>query len=501
MAKVLLISVYDVNAEGLRILSSLLKENGHEPHILFMKRLRSGPVKSVEKDWIGIAEHGTPFTHATGIPISKREEDILVNVIGDIAPDLIGFSVCSPVAPTIKRLSAKVRKLFDLPIVWGGPQATLGPMDCVDHCDFVCVGEGDRVIVDIAGHLDCGTELERITGLTCRDQGEADAATPAALVEDLDSLPFKDVSAARKYLIEDNSLRYEFTEVSWSGRYHLISSRGCPFRCTYCCEDAFKQLYYPQRMLRRRSPAKTIAEIEQAREHLDFRQVQFEDEVFPTDMAWLEEFRDLYKQRIGLPFVCYLFPMKGIEQRIPLLKDAGLVLTVLSLQSGSERINRDVFHRPFNREVLLSCARLLDAERIRFTTDVITYNPFETERDLNDTLDILAECPKPFGLSVNKLYVLPGTEIDRLIRKEEPKSDVPEVVFDLYARLFWLTRCSALGSRLARVLRSSRLLRSAPFLINPLLFNLPFRAVDKARRILRERGFYSNRTKNVDVMK
>ena len=82
-------------------------------------------------------------------------------------------------------------------------------------------------------------------------------------------------------------------------------------------------------------------------------------------MTRLEEFRTLYKKDVGLPFVCYLFPMSGLKERLPVLKDAGLVSTVLALQSGSEMINKNVFKRKFNRDVYLESAELLHAEGIK----------------------------------------------------------------------------------------------------------------------------------------
>lgn len=73
----------------------------------------------------------------------------------------------------------------------------------------------------------------------------------------------------------------------------------------------------------------------------------------------------MYKKDVGLPFVCYLFPMSDLKERLPVLKDAGLVSTVLALQSGSEMINKNVFKRKFNRDVYLESAELLHAEGIK----------------------------------------------------------------------------------------------------------------------------------------
>jgi radical SAM superfamily enzyme YgiQ (UPF0313 family) len=488
MAKILFISVYDINAEGIRMMSSLLKESGHQPFVVFLKRLKKGPVLNPEKDWVGMAENGKVFRHAVGEEITRTEENILKSVIRNIGPDVVGFSVCTPTAETVDRLTKVVRDCFPGPIIWGGPHPTMLVAECVDHCDYACVGEGELAIVEIADSLDKGSSnLDSIKGIVCRKKGAVSPLAPCPLVGDLDSLPFKDISPEGKFFIDNDQLITEFNKISYSGNYHLISARGCPFHCTYCCEAALKKLYFPYKFLRRRTPARVVEEIKQALEIIDFRKVRFEDEVFPLELTWLEEFRTLYKKEVGLPFVCYLFPMNGLKERLPVLKDAGLVSTVLALQSGSEMINKDVFKRKFNRNVYLESAELLHAEGIKISTDVITYNPFETEQDLQKTLDVLADLPKPFNLDVNKLYILKGTEIDTIAREQKPVVQVPEQVFDLYARLFFLTRWSRIGAALARSISRGSLFkrnRIFGFLVNPYFFNLPFKQVNKIARIM-----------------
>ena len=99
---------------------------------------------------------------------------------------------------------------------------------------------------------------------------------------------------------------------------------------------------------------------------------------------------------------------------------------------------------------------------------MITYNPFETEQDLQKTLDVPADLPKPFNLDVNKLYILKGTEIDTIAQEQKLVVQVPEHVFDLYVRLFFLTRWSRIGAALPRLIsRGSLFKRSRIFLIFP----------------------------------
>jgi len=78
---------------------------------------------------------------------------------------------------------------------------------------------------------------------------------------------------------------------------------------------------------------------------------------------------------------------------------------------------------------------------IKFYTDVITYNPFEKEKDLKATLNILLQIPKPVIVFINKLYILKNTSISTLVNSDNPNriNRTPTRIFDYYVRLFWFS--------------------------------------------------------------
>jgi len=119
-------------------------------------------------------------------------------------------------------------------------------------------------------------------------------------------MPFVDLNPKNKYLIEDDSLVEEYAKFSYSGKYHMIGSRGCPYNCSYCNESYYKKLYAPERFIRRRSPQNIIDEIKEAQKIAEIHFVQFEDEIFSLDYEWLEEFSAIYKKEINLPFFSYI---------------------------------------------------------------------------------------------------------------------------------------------------------------------------------------------------
>jgi hypothetical protein len=103
---------------------------------------------------------------------------------------------------------------------------------------------------------------------------------------------------------------------------------------------------------------------------------------------------------------------------LTLLKEAGLDFCCLALESGSERINKDVLRRTYRKELFLKTAWLCRELSIKFYTDVIAYNPYEEVEDLRRTLDVLMEMGGGFGLCVNKLFVLPGTAKAQIMERD-----------------------------------------------------------------------------------
>lgn len=451
MATILFISVNDVNAEGIRIMSACLKEKGHDAHIAFMQKngfphntspryARAGRIIE-PSDWVGIDETGREFRYARGPEISAGEMRSLFKLIRQIKPAVIGFTVITPLRKKIARISCLIKQQFNIPVIWGGIDASMYPEECLKHCDLVCVGEGERAIIGIAAAVDAGGDIRMVDNLVFRERGRLVRMPMSGLHKDLDTLPFKDIAPDNKYLIDGTTLIRSYKEVSYGGnwRYHANSSRGCPFSCSYCGENFYRALYAPHAFLRRRSPAHVVGELKAARSQLNMAAVQFEDEIFSMDIGWLKEFSRLYAKEIALPITCYIYPDKDIKEKLMLLKKAGVQSVCLALQSGSERVNREIYSRPFNKQLFTETAEQLKAMGISYYTDVITYNPLETETDLRATLDVIRKLPKPFGLCINKLYAAPGTAIAERIRKHyvsHPKRPGMNRLFKEYALLF-----------------------------------------------------------------
>jgi radical SAM superfamily enzyme YgiQ (UPF0313 family) len=191
----------------------------------------------------------------------------------------------------------------------------------------------------------------------------------------------------------------------------LFSARGCPYKCSFCINATYRHLDINGVRLRRRSVDNVISELRQVKEKLGYVYIQVEDEIFTFKPEWVKEFSDRYQAEIGLPFWCYTHPLCCREDMIADLKRAGLRYIVMGIQSGSERLNREVYHRPTSREKIIESLWLLDQMDVVTCCDLLSNNPLETEEDRIATAHLLHELPSRILLFLGKVVVYPGSPL------------------------------------------------------------------------------------------
>lgn len=478
MARIAFVSLYDRNAYGLRIMSANLRRHGHECHIIFLKRYDTNPTYRLDLEvgeypWMGIAKSGRVFKYASNSQISQHELELLGSTLDRIQPQIIGMTVNTPLRVQAVKVTKYIKQHTSVPVLWGGYDPTTNPEDCLKLCDYACIGEGDQTMLEIAARLDAGRGLDDVGNLSFYQQGVPVRNPKYPAEQNLDNYPWRDDDPQFKYFIEDNRVvdNYERVNDRPRGVYQAMSARGCPYKCSYCCEATFKELYEGQKFLRRRSPDDVVAELAAAKQRFGLTKIQFEDEIFAMNLKWLEVFAPLYKRDVGLPFSAYIYPTRTIEQILTVLKDAGLNYCCLALESGSERVNKKVFDRVYDRQLFLHTADVCKRLGLPFYTDVITYNPYEEEEDLRHTLDVLVSIGGGFDMCINKLFVLPGTKMAEQMKIDGKVvgDDSRDAMFNYYCRLFWISSMTSRSKQLIDAIQHVGVFRKQPALLNPLM--------------------------------
>ncbi|HNR36192.1 MAG TPA: radical SAM protein, partial [Candidatus Hydrogenedentes bacterium] len=148
-----------------------------------------------------------------------------------------------------------------------------------------------------------------------------------------------------------------------------------------------------------------------------------------------------YKARINKPFIAKATPLFVRKERLEPAIAAGLTWIGVGLQSGSERVCREVFKRPIPPEEFLRAARLIHSYRLAVYYDVIVDNPLETVEDELATVDVLMRTPMPFFLSLFTLVLYDKAEI-----REEVLKKCPERIEDPADKDFYVIRPTLLNA-------------------------------------------------------
>lgn len=266
-------------------------------------------------------------------------------------PDVIAYSACSPDVGLFHDADRTVREWLAREgrtalRIMGGPHATYFPEVVGEMAlDAACRGEGDRAIREIVRRFERGEGLEGIPNVV----GPADdpEAIPREVINDLDELPFL-----------DKEIYYEAMPVFRSfGLKSVMTSRGCPYDCTYCHNHAHRKLFAGLgRIVRRRSVDHVIREIKHIVSHYpETSLIKFCDDTFAHRVDdWLLEFLDRYRREIGVPFYCLMRSNTMSDRMAQLLRESGCISLCMAIESGNELVRNKVLKRNISDETVIN---------------------------------------------------------------------------------------------------------------------------------------------------
>jgi len=337
---------------------------------------------------------------------SKQDYKALVDKCIELNADIVGISVYSGFLQSAVRITEELRRTKKFFIIWGGIHPTIDPESSIKYADIICRGEGEEAILDLVKAIQGNKPIENIDNLWIK-RNEMVFKNPVKLKEDLDEIPFPDISNNDKYILNKGRIIPLHRKYSF---YSIMTSRGCFFSCSYCSNHEIKNVYDNYRV-RRRSVDNVMEEISFVlRDNPNIRRLYFNDDVFTFDTGWIKEFARKYKEKIGLPFFCYTHPKLVKEELIKGIKDAGCNLISMGIQGSSARM-REVFNRKTSGEELIKACQIITKYKFdEFYLDII-FSPFDTRQDRQEGLELLLKLPKPFYVAMHNLTFFPKARI------------------------------------------------------------------------------------------
>ena len=321
--------------------------------------------------------------------------DSIVAQLEATDPGLLGLSLTTRQWLRAKEIAVAVKAALGTPIIAGGLHPTFAPAEVLatPGFDYVCLGEGEGALLDLANALDAGVPPIAIPNIW-RKGGIRPPVRPA--IEPIDALPFM----ARDVLDEHR------------GVVHLTTQRGCPFPCTYCAARMYNEMYKAQgnEYGRRRSPQNVIEELLKIQRTGGLSYVIFLDDTFTIHHHWVRDFCAQYKEVLGTPFSINARVETVNPVMLQMMADAGCKHVIYGVESGSYRVRKEIMRRPVKNQRFIDVFNWTRDAGMMVTANYMMGIPGETREDLQATLALAEELAAyDFGYFV--FYPYPGTPL------------------------------------------------------------------------------------------
>lgn len=368
---------------AIEYLSAVLKQAGHEVVLLFEPELDGGMgfFPPYLMKWLN--------SDAYWIEQIQRK-----------SPDLIALSCPLNMYPFVRRIAALIKRHFSIPVVVGGGHPTLAPDYIMQNrdIDMICIGEGEEPIVELADRMQKGSDYTDTRNFWFRKNNLVIQNDVRPLLEDISSLPFP-----------DRDIFYQYG--CFSGNLYFVAGRGCPYKCSYCCQHAFRKVYKGKgRYVRLRTVENVIRELQEAVSQYDVKHIHSEDDTFTGDHKWLFDFCDEYHDKIGLPFYCHVRPGTLTEEVMNRLAQAGCDAVFFGIDSGNEPYRRSVLNRDISNDVIYQQAHIIKKSGIKLSTASMFGMPGETDEQMMDTFQMAVDVESDFAYD-SIYYPFYGTDL------------------------------------------------------------------------------------------
>ena len=335
-----------------------------------------------------------------------------------LKPDVIGFYTTAEQFHYVKDLIQRVPAgPF---VILGGAHPTCFPacMEKVPRLDALCIGEGEYPMLELCRALQEKRDPARIRNLWVRKDGQIIKNEPRPFMENLDELPYEDLDLFNP---QEKIDRYGMAQI------RMMTSRGCPYQCTYCGN---KRLSESQagRYVRFRGAAHVMGELNELNRKYKFNEVMFDDDIFMMNKAVLQEFCERYPKEIGKPFVFCGRVEVCTPEMLAKLKAAGGRRIDFGVESGNEALRRTILKRRMTNEQIVAACKMARDAGLQIKTLNMVGLPDETVESHRDTVRINQEI-NPEVVSIFTFCPYPGTEAyDYCVQKGyyTPTDDLPK---------------------------------------------------------------------------
>lgn len=334
-----------------------------------------------------------------------RVSDELVNddsekIISEFKPDVLCLSVNTPCVPRAKSLVDYGRQHGVSLFIAGGAHAANEPESCITDIgvDVAVMNEGEAVLPDLLNNED----WNNVTGVVYKNGHGIIKNEKRPLIDDIDALPFpaRHLIDFSKYAGTAELGFFLHKNEKWTP---VISSRGCPYLCTFCANWRVMG-----RNTRDRSPENVIEELKEIKYKYGINAVVFLDDTFTLRPPRVKKICELMiKEKLNMKWSCQT-RVNVSKELLQLMKVAGCQLVAFGVESGSNKVLR-IVKKGTNTELVRNAFKISREVGLRRKAYFVVGLPGEESDDFEMSVKLAKEI-NPDYLWVSKFAPVPGSE-------------------------------------------------------------------------------------------
>ncbi len=246
--------------------------------------------------------------------------------------------------------------------------------------DAVVRGEFELTVRELALAMQSGADWKDVAGLSYQSSGQAYVNPDRSLLDDLDSLPFP-----ARHIVRGEG--YRAAIYSGGNPTSMVSSRGCPFHCTFC---VWPNTLYGHRF-RARSAANVVDEIQEAVQRYGVDEIYFDDDTFTVDRDRVMDICRLLEERgLKVSWICQARVDTVDREMLQAMKAAGCHYVLFGIESGSvEMLER--MKKRITLDKAREAMRLCNEVGIKTQAFFLFGIPGETQQTIGETIEFARE--------------------------------------------------------------------------------------------------------------
>lgn len=325
----------------------------------------------------------------------------IVDYVNTHQPEIVGFSCTTSsifdgvrIAEIVKKTNPQIKIVFGGVHVSATKEKSLEQFPVIDYC---VVGEGEETLAELMA----GLEIETIKGIVYSRQGVPFFTGFRKGIANLDDLPFP---AYDKLVDYPKAYSLPIFNYPSGANASCISSRGCPYACSYCDRSVFR------RSFRYNSAGYLFAHLKHLNENFGIKHINFYDDQFTFNRERVVEFCEkVIASPLKMTFNCAARAEHLDEELLHLMKKAGCWMISLGIETGDQQLLAMHRQNP-DLEMMRDKIALIKKANIRIKGLLMMGLPGETEASIKRSMDYVYSL-KLDEFNLAKFTPFPGSPV------------------------------------------------------------------------------------------